>query len=464
MEVSLPTWPRSERSFADIHDRRHVFGDLRPFTCLLSQCAESNVDFDRRHNWQLHVSRYHWSSWHCPFKCEGSFPSAAELSRHVKDKHLPNGDDQELETVVLLGKKTASADIINQCPVCGSVVSGLKDYIKHVGRHLEQLALFSLPSLEEQNPAEDVASDEQISAQSSLDMSSQSFSQAVSLALEEERVSLQGEEEEGEIEESFSSMGSSSRRQIPNLRQPTLVLPSVQHLSSELENFTQSSIQPDSRLPRLDSSCEDSGAIEGVATITDILIIKQDRAIIVRDKLDWFQSQVDSIVAPKMETVAGLDLESRRLQSTPGEGPSPEDNLRICEQIVQVLRQVVDELKTFTESHGLSELSPEEVTLILETLTEPRKKLKTTLEDAELRLGFAKAIGMDQTETSLAEDAIEGSAKLKDLEGDPLSGPKDEQAVIKFEDAVGRIFIFPFHIVRTWTVRPQRKTSPTRKN
>ncbi|KAI6763928.1 hypothetical protein HG530_007717 [Fusarium avenaceum] len=391
--------------------------------------------------------KYHWSSWNCPFKCEGSFPSAAELSRHVKDKHLPNGDEQELETVVSLGKKTASADIINQCPVCGSVVSGLKNYIKHVGRHLEQLGLFALPSLEEQNPAEDVASDEQISAQSSLDMGSQSFSQAVSLASEEERISLQGEEEEEEVEEDRPSMGDNSRIQIPNLR-PPLVLTLGQH---PLDKLLQSVVPPDWRLPREDSSCEDSGAIEGVATIPDISIIKQDRAIIVRDKLDWFTSQVDSIMAPKMETVAGLDLELRRLQSTPGEGPLQEHILRICEQTVQVLRQVVDELKMFTGSHGLSELSPEEATLILETLTEPRKKLKSTLEDAELRLGLAKAIGMDQTETSLAEDAIERSAKLKDLEGDPLSGFKDEQAVIKFEDAVGRKFIFPFHIVRTWT-------------
>ncbi|EGU74389.1 hypothetical protein FOXB_15101, partial [Fusarium oxysporum f. sp. conglutinans Fo5176] len=40
-------------------------------------------------------------------------------------------------------------------------ISGLKSYVKHTGRHLEQLALFALPSIEDEGLEDDVESDEE---------------------------------------------------------------------------------------------------------------------------------------------------------------------------------------------------------------------------------------------------------------------------------------------------------------
>ncbi|KAF4445872.1 transcription factor [Fusarium austroafricanum] len=148
--------------------KRHVFGDLRPYTCLLSPCTESNTDFDRRHNFQSHVLKYHWKSWSCPFKCEGSFSSAAELAQHVKAQHLQSGTEDEIRAVVSFGEESALGDTGNECLVCGLTVCGVKKYIKHVGRHLEQLALFALPSLDGEEELDDAESDEQNSAKSSL--------------------------------------------------------------------------------------------------------------------------------------------------------------------------------------------------------------------------------------------------------------------------------------------------------
>jgi hypothetical protein len=415
----------------DIHNRRHVFGDLRPFTCLFSQCTESNVDFDRRHNWQLHVSRYHWSSWHCPFKCEGFFPSATELTCHVKNKHLPTGGEQEVRTVVSLGERVASADTTNQCPVCGSTVSGLKKYIKHVGRHLEQLALFALPSLEEQDPTEDAASDEQISAQSSLDVSSKDSSQADSSMLERRRMPLPGEEED---EENVSSTGDNNSIQGAY---------SVQARAKEWP-------------ATLGSTSENSKDIGNSVVMQNISMTKEDEknedeTKVDDDKLAWYRYQVAFIEASNMALLERIEIETRR-----PEGLSREDKLRMCEQMVQVLRRVVDELKSFSESQDLSELSPEEATQLLETINDHQKKLKTTLEEAELNIENLKVAGIDQTEVSHA-DASEMSARLAHLEGDSLSGSKDEQAFIKFKDAVGRKFTFPFHVARNWTVRARRK-------
>ncbi|KAI8719934.1 C2H2-type domain-containing protein [Fusarium sp. LHS14.1] len=152
--------------------KRHVFGDLRPYTCLFSHCTESNIDFDRRHQWQLHVSKYHWRSWSCPFKCRGMFPSSQELEDHIRHQHLANASNERLRAVIARGEVPVPFDISKECPLCGHVVSGLKSYVKHVGRHLEQLALFALPDIKDEVPEENVEGDEQNDVESKMDAGS----------------------------------------------------------------------------------------------------------------------------------------------------------------------------------------------------------------------------------------------------------------------------------------------------
>ncbi|KAH6844729.1 hypothetical protein B0I37DRAFT_167460 [Chaetomium sp. MPI-CAGE-AT-0009] len=133
--------------------KRHVFGDLRPYTCLFTDCVESNGDFDRRHLWEAHISQHHWQSWSCAFNCDRSFPSASDLRQHLSHQHMPSTTDEQLNAVLSLGRRPTAVDTASRCPVCGHTVLGLKLYIRHVGRHLEHLALFALPSLEDENPS-----------------------------------------------------------------------------------------------------------------------------------------------------------------------------------------------------------------------------------------------------------------------------------------------------------------------
>ncbi|KAF5236596.1 hypothetical protein FANTH_11207 [Fusarium anthophilum] len=141
--------------------KRHVFGDLRPYTCLFSRCTESNTDFDRRHRWQLHVSQYHWRTWPCPLKCGSTLQSAVELRDHIRHQHLPNASVEQLNIVVARGEVSVSKDVTKECPLCRRDISGLKSYIKHVGRHLEQLALHALPRNGDEELENDVESGEQ---------------------------------------------------------------------------------------------------------------------------------------------------------------------------------------------------------------------------------------------------------------------------------------------------------------
>ncbi|KAF4339309.1 transcription factor [Fusarium beomiforme] len=149
--------------------KRHVFSDLRPYTCLLTPCIESNSDFDRRHDWQSHISEYHWKSWSCPFRCHDPYSSVAELTVHIKARHLPEATDNELRTISSLCSQSVPENSANECLVCGYMIFGIKNYVRHVGRHLEQLALFALPTLDDGMSLEDIGEDKQNSTQLSLD-------------------------------------------------------------------------------------------------------------------------------------------------------------------------------------------------------------------------------------------------------------------------------------------------------
>lgn len=74
---------------------------------------------------------------------------------------MASAPEDQLHAATTLGGKPVADDASNSCPVCRRRVVGLKPYVKHVGRHLEQLALFALPPVEYENAAEgDQASDD----------------------------------------------------------------------------------------------------------------------------------------------------------------------------------------------------------------------------------------------------------------------------------------------------------------
>jgi RNA recognition motif-containing protein len=83
---------------------RHVFKDLMPYTCVFPDCSTPNQLYDSRRDWFL----------------------------HLRTKH------------VLSAEPTHSED----CPLgCGATIPTLL-LERHIGRHLEELALFALPRVE----------------------------------------------------------------------------------------------------------------------------------------------------------------------------------------------------------------------------------------------------------------------------------------------------------------------------
>lgn len=142
--------------------KKHVFGDLRPYSCLSETCSLPNQLFTRRSEWRQHMEHEHWRVWQCSLGCTGAaarFQSAEEFRHHSQAFHADelrlygNLDlqvDLHLSSVRDLSKARQSCPLCNQVEVFGSD----KEYISHVGMHLEHLALFVLPRVGDEDSGE----------------------------------------------------------------------------------------------------------------------------------------------------------------------------------------------------------------------------------------------------------------------------------------------------------------------
>ncbi|XXG94204.1 hypothetical protein Hte_000457 [Hypoxylon texense] len=125
--------------------KKHIFADLRPYNCLALDCPVLGSDFARRHQWMDHMLQKHWRLWHCPFCYHPPFSSSECLHGHLRDSHLDTANEDQLRASAELSTSEHFRNSVSNCPLCQEPLSSAKDYKRHVGRHLEDIALFVLP-------------------------------------------------------------------------------------------------------------------------------------------------------------------------------------------------------------------------------------------------------------------------------------------------------------------------------
>ena len=95
---------------------KHVFQDLQPYICTVADCSTPHTLFSTRHEWVQHMKESHPREW--------------------------TGDENGA---------TAAANTLNQssicatCPLCKSRSRSENHFVRHLARHLQELALFVLP-------------------------------------------------------------------------------------------------------------------------------------------------------------------------------------------------------------------------------------------------------------------------------------------------------------------------------
>ncbi|KAL6408889.1 hypothetical protein AUP68_07837 [Ilyonectria robusta] len=140
--------------------KKHIFRDLRPYVCLESACSTSSQLYLRRHEWMQHMIQEHWKTWYCSFGCSETFQSSKSFRSHTTHAHGQRVNHSHLDTLESLSSSHNPDKSQGTCPLCFDFdVKSPKQYSNHVGEHLEHLALFSLPRIENEETEQDEASD-----------------------------------------------------------------------------------------------------------------------------------------------------------------------------------------------------------------------------------------------------------------------------------------------------------------
>ena len=128
--------------------RMHVFQDLQPYVCTFPDCNEQLTTFAIREQWANHEFSKHRviHNWPCP-ECHEAAPTACELEEHLLGDHRGSIKREQVQALVEAAKCTRPVPIEDQtCPLCFKMPGKSKrQFITHVGRHLESAALAVLP-------------------------------------------------------------------------------------------------------------------------------------------------------------------------------------------------------------------------------------------------------------------------------------------------------------------------------
>ena len=95
---------------------KHVFQDLQPYVCTVAACSTPHTLFSTRHEWVQHMKEAHPHDW----------TGGEDRARAVIDE----SDNSSFRAV---------------CPLCRSSSKSERHFVRHLARHLQELALFVLP-------------------------------------------------------------------------------------------------------------------------------------------------------------------------------------------------------------------------------------------------------------------------------------------------------------------------------
>lgn len=136
--------------------RKHVLEDLEPYVCTYPGCSLDT--YQSQHAWFDREILIHRGTWPC-FRC-GEVAAAAEiLYNHIKTQHADQVSPQQLPLVVEQSRRPIKFIHPNECPLCDdewargqtsdtrALVVTMDEFRRHLGQHLQRVALFSLPRL-----------------------------------------------------------------------------------------------------------------------------------------------------------------------------------------------------------------------------------------------------------------------------------------------------------------------------
>ena len=127
----------------------HVFYDLEPYICTIGGCSENLVAFPTRQLWFEHELTKHRAKTvlEC-HDCLRHFDTETEFLTHHKSDHLRYFSKLQLQATLSSSRRYGFFALGQlRCPLCmQSNWTSQRKFVNHLGRHMEDIALASLPT------------------------------------------------------------------------------------------------------------------------------------------------------------------------------------------------------------------------------------------------------------------------------------------------------------------------------
>jgi len=131
---------------------------LRPYVCTFDLCTKPNHLFETRYDWYDHGVQHHRHEWYCA-ECTDTFSTSSGFTHHLNEIHPALLHDKQ-DVSVLIGGCERAMRRPQQCLLCIGWSEHASQLRSHLGWHMQQLALFTLPRIEmDENQEEDLASE-----------------------------------------------------------------------------------------------------------------------------------------------------------------------------------------------------------------------------------------------------------------------------------------------------------------
>ncbi|KAI5816521.1 hypothetical protein BZA77DRAFT_353753 [Pyronema omphalodes] len=132
--------------------QKHVFRDIRPYVCTFRNCSQASRLYSSRHEWFHHECEFHRREWPCEH-CEEVLSSSQAFKNHITKRHRHVLGIESM--AVLVDRSERVVELSQPCPLCPEILTP-KRLQSHLGKHMQQIALFVLPgSLQEDEEDDD---------------------------------------------------------------------------------------------------------------------------------------------------------------------------------------------------------------------------------------------------------------------------------------------------------------------
>ncbi|KAI5808296.1 hypothetical protein BZA77DRAFT_297552 [Pyronema omphalodes] len=126
--------------------QKHVFRDIRPYVCTFRNCSQATRLYSSRHEWFHHECEFHRLEWPCEH-CQEVSSSSQSFKDHITKTHRHLLRTESM--AVLVDRSERVVESKQPCPLCPETFTP-KLLQRHLGQHMQQIALFILPgSLQE---------------------------------------------------------------------------------------------------------------------------------------------------------------------------------------------------------------------------------------------------------------------------------------------------------------------------